>query len=532
MTRQGFNWWDDRRFLVALCLAMALPLLWPTIPPLVDLPGHMGRYRVALDIGHSPYLSGYYAFEWRLIGNLGVDLLIIPLAKLFGLELAVKLIILTIPVLTAAGLLLIAREVHGRVPPTAFFALPLAYSYPFHFGFVNFALAMALALLAFALWLRLARTGHDRLRAILFVPIGLLLWVCHTFGWGALGVLAFSAEVVRQKDKGRSLMASGLHAALHCVPLLPPAYLMLLWREGNHAGGVTGEWFRWHSKFFWLKMMLADRWHYFDLASVTLLALVVVAAARSRWVTFSRNLGASALVLAGVFALLPRIIFGSAYADMRLAPFVFAIALIAIRMRPRANARVARLIAVVALAFCLIRLGGTILSYSLYADRHNRALAALDHVPRGARLLSFVGVECARAWSTSRLEHFPALATVRKEAFGNDQWVMPGTQLLSVRKPDAYFFRADSSQLVVAQACRGEHFRTLDASLRHFPRAAFDYVWLIDPPQHDPVYRIGLKPVWTNGSDFLYRIDHRVPTPAPVPRFVPKPAAAPAKAAS
>lgn len=512
---------------------MALPLLWPTVPPLVDLPGHMGRYRVALDIGHSPYLSGYYDFQWRLIGNLGIDLLIIPFAKLFGLELGIKLIIMTIPVLTAAGLLLIAREVHGRVPPTAFFALPLAYSYPFHFGFVNFALAMALALLAFALWLRLARTGHDRLRAVLFVPIGLVLWICHTFGWGVLGVLAFSAEVVRQKDKGRSLFASGLHAAMHCVPLLPPAYLMLLWREGDHAGGVTGEWFRWRSKLVWLQMILADRWKFFDLASVVLLALVVLAAVRSRWLTLSRNLAASALVLAGVFALLPRIIFGSAYADMRLAPFVLAIALIAIRMRPRADARVARAIAVVAIAFYLVRLGGTTISYGLYAERHNRALAALDHVPRGARLVSFVGVDCGRVWSTSRLEHYPALAIVRKEAFGNDQWVMPGTQLLSVRKDDAFFFRADSSQLVLEKHCRGEHWRTLNASLLHFPREAFDYVWLIDPPAHNAAYRIGLQPVWTNGRDFLYRIDHRVPTLAPVavPNTVASPAVAPVKVA-
>ncbi|MQH18582.1 hypothetical protein EI065_25015, partial [Escherichia coli] len=112
-----------------------------------------------------PWLSDWYNFSWQLIGNLGIDILIIPLAKLFGLELAVKLIVMTIPALTVTGFLWIAREVHGRIPPTALFALPLAYSYAFQFGFVNFALSMALALNAFALWLRLARTGHFRLRA-------------------------------------------------------------------------------------------------------------------------------------------------------------------------------------------------------------------------------------------------------------------------------------------------------------------------------------------------------------------------------
>ena len=147
--------------------------------------------------------QGYYGFHWAAIGNLGVDILVIPLSKLFGLELAVKLIVLAIPPLTVAGFLWVAREVHGRIPPTALFALPFAYSHPFMFGFVNFALSIAFAFLAFGLWLRLARLDRLRLRAILFVPISLIVFFAHTFGWGVLGLLCFSAEAVRQHDGGK-----------------------------------------------------------------------------------------------------------------------------------------------------------------------------------------------------------------------------------------------------------------------------------------------------------------------------------------
>src|SRR5687767_4600225 len=91
------RWWEQRWFVWLLILIAAIPLLYPTVPPLVDLPGHMGRYRVQLDLSTSPWLSRYYGFHWAPIGNLGVDLLIWPLGKLIGLEPAVKLVVLAIP---------------------------------------------------------------------------------------------------------------------------------------------------------------------------------------------------------------------------------------------------------------------------------------------------------------------------------------------------------------------------------------------------------------------------------------------------
>src|SRR5215213_6653695 len=173
-------WWENRLLLAVLIVASAVPLLYPPIPPLVDLLGHMGRYRVALDLHTSTWLPLYYEYHWAAIGNLGVDLLVMALAPLTGLEPAVKLIVLAIPPLTVAGFLWVAREVHGRIPPSAFFAVPLALAHPFLFGFVNFALSMALAFLAFGLWLHLGRINRTGLRAMLFVPISLIVIFCHT----------------------------------------------------------------------------------------------------------------------------------------------------------------------------------------------------------------------------------------------------------------------------------------------------------------------------------------------------------------
>ncbi|MBZ6381841.1 hypothetical protein [Sphingomonas sanguinis] len=514
------NWWQTRWFVVAMALLAALPLLWPTVPPLVDLPGHMGRYRVQLDYANQPWLATWYRFEWQMIGNLGIDLLIEPLAPIFGLELAVKLIVIAIPVLTVTGLLWIAREVQGRIPATALFALPLAYSYPFQFGFVNFALAMALALNLFGLWLRMGRLGAVRLRAAIFVPLSCVLWVAHTFGWGVLGVLAFSAELIRQHDIRRAKGAQGVrgwvesafHAGIGCIPLALPMVLMVLWRSGADVTGKTTDWFNWRWKINWVTMVLRDRWMAFDLASVTVLFLVLLKGVRDERVEYSRNLVLSAAFLFVVYLLLPRVVFGSAYADMRLAPYVLAIALIALRPRRGLSLRGASTLAVVGLLFFVVRIGATTVSYVMYSNDYDRVLTALDHVPPRARLLTFVGRQyCADVWPSSRLEHVAGLALERKLAYANDQWSMAGGQLLTVRYAPAKRFAHDPSEIVTEIRCRGQWWRPIDTALKLLPRDAFDYVWLVHPPRYDESLTRGLTPIWRSGRDVLYRIDDRRP---------------------
>lgn len=499
------QWWENRTILGLVVVAMGVPLLWPAVPPLVDLLGHIGRYRVQLDLGTSPYLAGFYGFRWALIGNLGVDLLVMPLAPLIGLEPAVKAIVLAIPVLTTIGVLLISREIHGRVTPAVFLALPFVYGHPFQFGFVNFALGIGLALLAFALWLNLGRRGALRLRSALFIPIGLVLWVTHSFAWGVLGLLCFSADLVRERDAGRGWLMAAFHAGLHCIALAPPLVLMLVWRSDT-SGAFTGDWFNFDLKQVWMMTALRDRWMAFDLASIAFAIAALIWAVLRRELEFSRNLGASAVILLLAFLCLPRIIFGSAYADMRLIPYVFLVAFLAVRPSRDVPGRAVAVFAAVGLAFLVARLGAHTASFYKYDQLHRSTLAALNHIPDGARMVTFVGRKIGLPWYTDRQEHISALAIARKHAFSNDQWVAKGAQLLYIRKPDARGFDRDPSQLVKPEGAREEPWRTQSRALARFPREAFDYVWLITPHPFDPALIADLELVWRNDRDALYRV--------------------------
>jgi hypothetical protein len=493
----------------AIALFCTLPLLWPALPPLVDLPGHMVAYKVEIDRARSAYLQQWYSLHWAPMGNLGVNLLVVPLERLVRLERAVKLIVLSIPPMTAAGLLWTAREVHGRVPATALFAVPLAYGYPFVFGFLNFTLAMAFCFLAFGLWLRLGRLERFRLRAALFVPISVLVWLAHTFGWGTLGVLAFAAEWTREHERGRGRYEAALRGALHCLPLTLPFLLMLVWRSGDVAGETRG-WFAVVPKVNYILYALRDRWAWIDIPSVLVVLALIVSPLLSKRVTLARALAGAAGFLLLLYLLLPQRIFGSSYADMRIMPFALAVAVLALKPPEGWTRR----LAFAGLAFVGVRMAAETASFALYARSWRSELAALDHVPRGAKLVSFVGTPCRGEWTMARLDHLPGLAVVRREAFSNDQWSVAGAQLNRSAYAPAGRFGRDPSQIVRLHDCPVNRWPTLDMSLRQFPRGAFDYLWLINPPAWDRRLTAGMVPVWTNGRSILLRIvDRTQPRP-------------------
>jgi len=500
------GWWTSPFFIGALALACIIPLLNPTVPPLVDLMGHMGRYAVELADPQSPLRAQYFGFKWALMGNLGVDLLVIPLAKVFGLELAVKLIVMAVPALTLTGMLLIAQEVHGRLPATAALAAPFAFCWPFQWGFINYVMAMALALNAFALWLYLARTGRIRLRAILFVPIGALIWLAHGFAWGVLGLLAFAAEIVRMRDEGRGFAASLLFGGLHCLPLAPPLMLMALWRSGDVKGATT-DWFNWVAKYVYLVSSLRNHWMWFDVRHVAALIVLVLFGLVGLGFRMRRTLGVAAVVLIIAYILMPRIVIGSAYADMRLAPYVIAVGVLAVV--PRFTNRIAlQAVALFAVAIFGYRIYLSTVRFEAFSQHQEAQLKALDRVKPGSRIFVLVDLPCLSRWESPRMEHLGGMAIVRREAFVNGQWTMAGAQLLSIKYAPAKGYAEDPTQVMRPKYCRAWNARSIESSVALFPRQAFDYLWLIDAtPDHWPGSDPTLKMVWNGGRrGALYRI--------------------------
>jgi len=468
----------DRWWAIALvCLIAIAPLLVVGIAPLTDLYGHLGRYAVQTELAQRPGLQPFFSYEWKLIGNLGGDILVELLHPIFGLEGSVRATVMITQLLGALGLLLVSREVHGRVTPFALAAIPLIYGFPFNYGFINYTLSMALALLAYVAWLRLRRAGREGLAALWLGAAGAAIWVAHTYGWAFLGLLAGSTMLAEVWTARMHPLRAVPRILAACWPLLLPIVPMGIWRAES-AGAAMSGW-AWQFKFVWALSALRTYWRDFDMAALAALVMLLGWALASRAVRFDRSVGIAALLCLVFFMALPFRVFGSAFADMRLLPYALALALVA--MGPGKRAAKAWLVAgAIALAFFGVRMATTTIAYSRQDALAQAALPALGKMPRAARVAFFSVKPCRTRWALAPLDHLAGAAMARRDAFVNDQWQAPGVNPLKVSYLAAEPFVRDPSHLVVGEDCIETRSRIrLSSALKKLPRGAFTHIWIV-----------------------------------------------------
>ncbi len=503
MTVRGDDrpWWMRGGPMFALVLLSLVPLLQPGLPPLTDLPGHVARWHIATAPDASP-LHRYFSVDWVWVGNLGTDLLALPLIGLIGPVGTGHAIAILIVALNVGGMICLARAVHGRMNEAGLFALPLAFAWPFQMGFVNFELAQGLALLSLSAWIILGEREHHRMRAALSVPLSLILWTCHSAGWGLFGLMAFGTEIAARREQGHRLSTALQGAIIACLPLAAPLLPMLLAAPAGTVPSPSADWFNLPNKLLWIASTFRDRWQWVDLASLGVILFLLYVAWRDPRLRFSARLLLPAALVAGAFLVLPRLMMGGAYVDMRLVPAIWTLLLLSVR--PAGDPRLGRAIALAGLAFLAARTLAVTWSYAEQLAERRTDLSLLSHIPRGSAVLALNYRACLREWADGREDHLPAFAIIERDAFVNEQWAIAGQHILKVTYPAAGPFQADPSQHVYPSAC-AEEGRSLTRALTLFPRGAFDHVWLSGIRLKQP-RRFGLVTVWGQGRSTLYEV--------------------------
>lgn len=465
---RGFPW-----PVLALCVIAGLPFFVTALPQMTDFGSHLARYHVMLDGGRSAWLAKYYDFEWIVAGNLGADLLMVPLGHLLGVERAAWLIGLAIPLLTALGVFCVEWTLRRRVGAGSLLALATIWSPAMVMGFYNFCLSLALALFAFVAWVRLEGRAW---RGWCLAPAGLLVWLCHASGWGVLGVLVFGYEWHRRKGPG---------AFVAPWPLFLPLVAQIL--TGGAKGVLDyGDNVLRYKRLIWLQALRGQSL----LLDIAMLALFVGAIAVAAWLRrIDGRLGWAALLLAALSLGMPRHFGGGDYADYRLVAASLMVGALAIDWPVR------RAGLVLAVLPFLARMAVLTASWHATARETGRILGALDHIPRGARVAGAVLIE--RRWELDPFEHVTSYATVRRDALVNSHFAIPGVHMLRLREGGAAF--ADPSHRVFHR--KG---RPVDLS-RFAPAARADWLWYVgevEPARLPP----GARVVWRTRGALLARL--------------------------
>lgn len=489
------NW-----LLVAVLIFICtIPIALPSALPLTDLGGHLGRLSVQLDGGRTPHLAKWYNFEWYLVPNLGIDLLVEGLAPAWGLEPTVRLAVALASASTAAGILLLSRAIHGYVTPGAILALPLIYGFSFHFGFLNFNLSLGLALCLAALWV----TMEQHATAVRWGTFAILcsgLWACHLVGWAIFCIIAGSRELVRQLDH-EPIVDALIRTSVVMSSVLTPLVIGLLFGPANPGHGPTDMFFAWPWKLLGFLAAYRDQWQAFDLFSLFFVLFALAWMWASKVMRVDKGLALASLILSSAVVLLPHRMLGSEFADVRLIGPTLMLALIAPRPAPRLPKEALQALVIAATCFTSARIAYN--SWALWerGDRLRSDLRVVASVPRGAELLTFRVKSCTgpRDWELDWRMHLSGYALARRGAFSNDQWQVPGAQLLTVHHPEVKPYMTAPAPKVGTADCGP--LKDMHTVARNIPQVT-THLWVIWPSSPEPLE--GWKSTSKSGESVLY----------------------------
>jgi len=277
------------------------------------------------------------------------------------------------------------RALYGRVGIAPLFGSFFAYNANFTWGFFNYYFASGLSFVIFAAWI-VSRDRNRMPQLMAFTCAVTALYFCHIFAAASLLLMLIGFEAVQYFRSDKKDVAALLVRAMRLLLLYAPALLafVLLKPPGADSGNLE----------FNLMDTLLDRVESlvefaFDtsdtIVTILLFGGLGLALALRKARLHPAMWGSLGLLLLGALGA-PEWALGGWAVHLRL-PAVFGALLFAateFRMKPPMRAGLA-VAALALIAFNAIRLTQNWLGY----DRHYREFqAALEEVPRGARLLT------------------------------------------------------------------------------------------------------------------------------------------------
>lgn len=518
LARAGVLPWLSGPGIAIAILLICAPFALVDVPPLIDIPGHMGAAAIEAAGPGNP-LEQYFTWKWVFTLNIGGGVLMKVLGAQFGILAAGWWSTVLATGLFAGGCLWTIRMLNPKGGHAAAWSLMFVFSFPLLTGFLNYILATGLSLTAFgaSVWLE----KNPRARSTMLIIAQPVAMLCHAIGGLLLALLVGAHAFGRAMDelpagwrfrdftnrewvKSLDWKAIGLRLWQACWPLLATVITIALWKAFSPPVKSMNIW-RWDQKAWSFVLTLRDQSKLLDFTTSIIAGLLVLVGpflgAKWNW-----RQGLPALTVFLLFLVIPSDINGSSFVDIRLLPVA---AMLGLGLQDWSGARRlqwAKAVAYLGMALLAVRLTVTAWSFNDYAEDYKKQLSALTHVEPGSRVLAFVEHSCLdESWRNTRRDHLASLASLYRQAWVNDNWAVPGLHMIVPRFRPGRNFTADPSEFVWSRRCAGGWRRTVETALKAAPIERVDYVWLIDtgmPRRADP----RLQLVWQEGRSRLFKV--------------------------
>ncbi|SHH85559.1 hypothetical protein [Cognatishimia maritima] len=239
-------------------LLMLYPMLWQPYLPLVDIPNHIARFTVMAD-PEGP-LSKYYDLQAAfLYPNSATDLLWLVTGMEGDPVAFARMTMMVYVVNFILSVVVLNRVATGRWAAWPAIAGLLVYNGNFIWGFQNYVFTIPFSLHALSLWLVLERRSTVW-RALIFLPISILLYTMHLLAFGVLIVALLGREIhlIIGDEGGRTHKISDTF--ISGVPFLIPTLWYLYQTMSQPAGALgsrteLGHW--WSGR---LRALLSIQW--------------------------------------------------------------------------------------------------------------------------------------------------------------------------------------------------------------------------------------------------------------------------------
>lgn len=509
-------WW---LLAAALLLVLVAPFALVDMPPVLDYPNHLARYFV-LAHPDDPVLSQMYAPNWRILPNLGLDLIGAALLRVSDVHVGGRILLALSLVAPVLGAIVYHRAVFGRASLWPLASGMIAYNGVFFLGFMNFLLAIGVALCAAGGWIVLGRRNMTGVQIVFGGLAAALTFICHIFGaaFFALLIGAFEADGLWRRRRSAGLLLPGALVAARIAAALSPAVLLYCLCPLNAATAPMGPWL-WHDKLW--RLLTPFMTYNPGLTVATAVVMLSSLMLLRRQLRCAPGLPLALAALMIVYVAVPETMSTGTLIDLRFS--TMACLLLFAGLEPDLTMRQARLVTAVFGALIVVRTAYVGATWFDHRKDLAEFRAAIANVAPGTRVLATRSYpdEIVYASTPERLlpglyptdNHLPALLLIERRAFWPLLFAHPAQQPIRVLPPyDKLSYPVGMP--VKWQWLSDQSYSILQLSVApYLPnwRSNFDEVLLIDPPAPLPPIE-GLSELHPGTYVKLYRIEHELPT--------------------